>query len=309
MNLAPVTQSGTRKKKKRGAGKKRIGFAREEVLNQMGEDDGNSDNKPDEEGKVTSSSGLPSSGPPSSGPPSSGPPNNGNSNGGSMLAGLNIRSKKSIVASSTTTSTSISGNNQDVTAAEQMIQDDLAKAMAESMQESPFDEERGVDLSAMDSLPKSTLASEEPTSSSSSSAAAATTTKVPSSGISAARRPSYTATGRSSRASTLENMSTSDGADAQKSTSERLSSEINAFGSTVERFQNQVIHFSKRKVALSEQKVLLEENTSALLQELAMAETAQNHAIESEDYEEAETFNSTIADVQNRQSRNASELR
>ena len=65
----------------------------------------------------------------------------------------------------------------------------------------------------------------------------------------------------------------------------------------------------KRKVALSEQKVLLEENTSALLQELAMAETAQNHAIESEDYEEAETFNSTIADVQNRQSRNASELR
>ena len=100
MNLAPVTQSGTRKKKKRGAGKKRIGFAREEVLNQMGEDDGSSDYKPDEEGKVTSSNG-----PPSSGPPSSGPPSNGPSNGGSMLAGLNIRSKKSVVASSTTTST------------------------------------------------------------------------------------------------------------------------------------------------------------------------------------------------------------
>ena len=271
----------------------------------MGEDDGSSDYKPDEEGKVTSSNG-----PPSSGPPSSGPPSNGPSNGGSMLAGLNIRSKKSVVASSTTTSTSISGNNQDVTEAEQKFQDDLAKAMAESMQESPFADEGGVDLSAMDSLPKSTLTSEEPTSSSSSSAAAtATTTKVPSSGISAARRPSYTAAGRSSRASTLENMSTSDGSDAQKSTSERLSSEIYAFGSTVERFQSQVIHFSKRKVALSEQKVLLEENTSALLQELATAETAQNHAIESEDYEEAETFNSTIADVQNRQSRNASELR
>ena len=121
----------------------------------------------------------------------------------------------------------------------------------------------------------------------------------------AARRPSYTAAGRLSRASTLENSEENN----QKSTSDRLSGEIDVFGSTVERFQSQVIHFSKRKIALSEQKNSLEENTSALLQELAKAESAQNRAIESEDYEEAETFNATIADVQNRQRRNASVLR
>jgi len=45
------------------------------------------------------------------------------------------------------------------------------------------------------------------------------------------------------------------------------------------------------------------------LKELTTSESEQNNAIESEDYELAETFNATIADVQNRQSRNASELR
>ena len=45
------------------------------------------------------------------------------------------------------------------------------------------------------------------------------------------------------------------------------------------------------------------------MKELTTSESEQNNAIESEDYELAETFNATIADVQNRQSRNASELR
>ena len=70
-----------------------------------------------------------------------------------------------------------------------------------------------------------------------------------------------------------------------------------------------IFSFSQRKVTLSEQKSHLETNIGILLKELTTSESEQNNAIESEDYELAETFNATIADVQNRQSRNASELR
>jgi hypothetical protein len=229
-----------------------------------------------------------------------------------MLAGLNIRNKQNNTSSSTST--------EGITAAvpttdvERKFQDDLAKAMAESMKESPFQDASGagLDLSAMESLPKTSPAETKeelvsPETSASSITSMADTSINSNSSSSNNRRPSYTAAARrTSRANTLDSAAA---AAAEKSATEQLSDEVEAFAHTVGRFKSQVVNFSQRKVALSEQKAALEANATLLSKELTTAEAEQNHAIENEDYEAAETFNATILGAQNRQSRNASELR
>ena len=327
MNLAPVTaQSGTRKKKKRG---KRIGFAREHALHQMDTqalEDAKAANdaaalKKQEAAAKAAAAVANSSGSGGSGGGGSGGSGGG---GGSMLAGLNIRNKKSAPPTA-------ADNAGPTPTAEQKFQDDLAKAMAASMQGSTTstptlttdatstnDSSSGLDLSSMDSLPQlqastsTTSSSTTSTITSNTTTSNTTTSNTTSNTTSAsnARRPSYTAAHRSSRSNTLEGDGGSGGSGSpQRSTTERMAQEAKVFEQTAKAFQTQVIEFSEKKIALGQEKVELEAQTLVLTEQLTAKEMTQNNAIENEDYEVAESLNEAIANLQTQQSRNASQLR
>jgi len=322
MNLAPVTaQSGTRKKKKRG---KRIGFAREHALHQMDTqalEDAKAANdaaalKKQEAAAKTAAAVANSSG---SGGSGSGSGSGGGGGGGSMLAGLNIRNKKSAPP----TAADSAGPTP---TAEQKFQDDLAKAMAASMQGSTTstptlttdatstnDSSSGLDLSSMDSLPQLQASTSTTTSTITSNTTISNTTSATTSNTTSAsnaRRPSYTAAHRSSRSNTLEGDGGSGGGGSpQRSTTERMAQEAKVFEQTAKAFQTQVIEFSEKKIALGQEKVELEAQTLVLTEQLTAKEMTQNNAIENEDYEVAESLNEAIANLQTQQSRNASQLR
>jgi hypothetical protein len=312
MGLAPITAGRSRKKKKKG---RKVGFGRNAALQEM--------QASEAEGQRTATS--------DSGGAGVGSAASANASGGSsMLAGLNIRKKAAPSAAAPATAAASTMSDQ-----ERKFQEDLQRAMAASMQDAEpaatADAEPAATADAEPAATADAAATAAAAYSDDNMSARASLPQMPqpiannTDATAPARRPSISGTsllpspdalGISGRSFSTNN----NGAPASSSSASNnninnnaepatLPSTLNAFAASATMFKDQVAAFGARKASLRERKRALEGAALHLSGKVAAAEAEVLSAIESEDFEKAESCQVTMGNAKAQQSRNESELR
>ena len=271
MGLAPITAGKSRKKKKKG---RKVGFGRDAALQEMQASEAAGVNVASATGSSTPSSG-----------------------GGSMLAGMNIRKKAPTPAAD-----ALPGQPA-VSEEERKFQEDLQRAMAESMKDA------AQSATATTSTPTAAATqSQKPQPKPQPTALASSTPDTSSS-----RRPSISGTSLlpspDELGMSITCLSSKNNFNKDSVEQPTLPSTLSAFSLSAAQYKDQVIAFGARKASLRKRKRDLEEAALELTAKVAAAESEVLSAIESEDFEKAEKCQVTMGEAKAQQSRNESELR